>query len=171
MLDRLSTKIPSSSRQRGAGLIEVLIAVVITALILTAVAISLSYSVRNTAEARYRELATDRAQEVIEYVRKYRVIDGWVGFKAQLDRSPHTFCLNENIEEYEVDYDVTSEWLPEPTADCPVAPDTDARTSLARVLSVENVSDDILTVNVEVSWLSSNGETRELSFQQQFANY
>lgn len=57
------------SFQRGSTIIELLIAVMVVGLIVTAVANAVTYSIKNTGESRYRQVATTLGQQVIEHFR------------------------------------------------------------------------------------------------------
>lgn len=68
--------------QRGNTLIELLLATVIVGVVLTGVAISLTYSIQREALNRYREGATGLAQEVSEYLLLLRAQNNWQAFYA-----------------------------------------------------------------------------------------
>lgn len=78
--------------QRGQSLVEILIATAVVAMVLTGVAAGIVFSVRNTAEARYRAVAGTLAQESIEVFRRERDRHGWRYFQSQL-ASPE-YCFN-----------------------------------------------------------------------------
>jgi len=69
-------------KQRGNTLIELLLATVIVGVVLTGVAISLTYSIQREALNRYREGATGLAQEVSEYLLLLRAQNNWQAFYA-----------------------------------------------------------------------------------------
>jgi len=54
---------------RGSTLIELIIAVMVVGLILTAVANAVTHSIKNEGEARYKQVASALGQEVIENIR------------------------------------------------------------------------------------------------------
>lgn len=69
ILKKLSDFLPKNNLklQRGSTIIELLIAVMVVGLIITAVANAVTYSIKNTGESRYRQVATTLGQEVIEH--------------------------------------------------------------------------------------------------------
>jgi type II secretory pathway pseudopilin PulG len=78
---------PRHSSQRGSTIIELLIATLIVGTVATAVAIGLTYSVKHTAEARSREVATNLTQDVLEVFQKSRNSMGWPTFYSTLTTS------------------------------------------------------------------------------------
>lgn len=170
-------KVKRAISQRGLGLIEVLIAVMSTALMLTAVAILLSMSVANSAEARYRELATDRSQEVIEHLRRYRIIEGWDVFWNYLDSTGEPdmagndmFCLtDENFDPPGM------EWMPDwPVTGCEYQQDTYSKANIKRILTVSidrtNNPPTALTATVETFWKVGTQE-KSVKLEQRFTMY
>lgn len=136
---RLKSIIKSSS---GMGIIEVLIAVTITATILTGIAILMSMSVRNAAEAAYRDEATDRSQEVMEYLQKHRVIEGWNDFYANM--SDFDSCLYEGA---------LDSFPPEQTSVCQFEFDEQMKAYFQKKLTMTGSEDsNSLTASVTVSW-------------------
>ena len=79
-------------KQRGNTLIELLLATVIVGVMLTGVAISLTYSIQREALSRYREGATDLAAEISEYFLLRRAQQNWRGFYDNLSNS--SYCYN-----------------------------------------------------------------------------
>lgn len=79
--------------QSGQTIIEVLIASVVVAMVLTAVAAALTVSVRNTAQSRSQEVARARAQGGLEVFRRERTALGWQAFRNALV-SGATYCIN-----------------------------------------------------------------------------
>ncbi|PIR61770.1 MAG: hypothetical protein COU66_02035 [Candidatus Pacebacteria bacterium CG10_big_fil_rev_8_21_14_0_10_44_11] len=67
----------------GSTLIEVLIAIVVVGLVVTGVMLSISYSVRNSAESRYREVASQLAQDGMEVVILERQSEAWSKFSLR----------------------------------------------------------------------------------------
>lgn len=86
-------KLPKWLRsQTGSGIIEVIIATLVVSLVLTAVAATLTVSVKNTAQSRYQEVARSRAQAGLEVFRRERNTLGWQSFRSALGTG--TYCLN-----------------------------------------------------------------------------
>lgn len=80
-------------KPNGQSIIEVLIATGVVGAILTAVAATLTFSVKNSAENKYRSVATTKAQEAIEVFRRERAFLGWETFIDALG-SGGVYCLN-----------------------------------------------------------------------------
>jgi Tfp pilus assembly protein PilV len=68
--------------QSGNTVIEVLVATVVVGLILTALAVNMSSSIQNSAEAQYRETGTSLAQDVMEVFRKDKNTQSWATFTS-----------------------------------------------------------------------------------------
>jgi Tfp pilus assembly protein PilV len=81
----------------GSTLIEVLIAIVLIGFVVTGVMLSLTYSVKNSAEARYREVASQLAQDGMEIVKLRREVDDWSDFYAFSSLAGITYCLDQNV--------------------------------------------------------------------------
>jgi prepilin-type N-terminal cleavage/methylation domain-containing protein len=87
--------IATALNQAGQSLIEVLIAVAIVGVILTTIAGGMTYSIKNTAESRYRSLATTLAQDAVEVFRRERSLLGWESFYEIFTGAPsETYCFN-----------------------------------------------------------------------------
>lgn len=78
--------------QLGSTLVEILIATAIIGATLTAIAAALSYSVKTNAESKYRELATQQAQKLLEVFRREKALLGWDEFYLQLNSG--VYCFN-----------------------------------------------------------------------------
>lgn len=78
--------------QRGQTIIEVLVAAVIVSTVLTAIAVGLTFSVKTTADSRYRAYATKYAQETLEVFRRERANLGWESFVAAVVSG--VYCYN-----------------------------------------------------------------------------
>lgn len=76
----------------GQTLVEIIIATGVVVVVMVAIASGLSYSVKNTAESRYKALATALGQEVIEVYRRERETLGWERFYTAAPSG--TYCLN-----------------------------------------------------------------------------
>jgi type II secretory pathway pseudopilin PulG len=64
----------------GFGIVEILVAVAVIGIILTAVAAGLAMSLKTTAELKFRDVALAKGQQVIEVFRRERGINGWPTF-------------------------------------------------------------------------------------------
>lgn len=79
----------------GFTLVEVLVAVVIVGLVLTAIAAAISFSVKNSSQADYRQVATRYAQDAIDIIRQKRATDGWSAFTSFMTTG-NDYCVAEN---------------------------------------------------------------------------
>lgn len=78
--------------QRGSTIIELLIAVMVVGLVVTAVANAVTFSIKNTGESRYRQVATVLGQQVIEFVRSERNRKGLLNLKNTLVSGTYCFA-------------------------------------------------------------------------------
>lgn len=86
-------------QQKGFGIVEVLIAIAVIGTILTAVAAGLSMSLKTSAELKFRGVALNKAQELIEAVRRERAILGWNAFFNLFESGTsgvYTYCMNDD---------------------------------------------------------------------------
>lgn len=65
----------------GQTIIEVLIAIMVVAMVMVTIAASLTLSVKNVAESKYRSLATSWGQEAMEVYRREKNVLGWQAFR------------------------------------------------------------------------------------------
>lgn len=77
--------------QRGSTIIELIFAVMIVGLIITAVANAVTHSIKNTGEARYKQVATTLGQEVMEYIRQEKNRVGIINLDATLPGGDYCF--------------------------------------------------------------------------------
>lgn len=82
------------ARNRGSSLIELLISVVIVGSLVTATAIGMTYTLKNSAETRYRDASSALAQDGIELFRKEREVRGWDSFFGMFNDGISYRCLN-----------------------------------------------------------------------------
>ncbi len=148
---------------RGSTIIELLIAVMVVGLIVTAVANAVTFSIKNTGESRYRQVATILGQQVIEFVRgernrkgllnlKNTLVSGTYCFKtipANLDTTPTPGQCGENLSDY-----------------IPMA-----GTNFLRevTVSVGGAPEYSMLVTTTVSWIDGT-ETRQVELIQEFEN-
>ncbi len=78
----------------GNTVIEILIATVIVAVVLTALAASMTKSIHNSAEAEYRQIAARMGQDVMEIFRQDKNIYPWDEFKAAVSEGYNCVPLN-----------------------------------------------------------------------------
>lgn len=91
----MSQKLSTNISRRGSTLIEVLVAILIMAIVLTGLSAALTYSLKNSAQADYRQIATRQAQDVIEILRKERSEMGWTDFEAAFVDAT-SYCVGTN---------------------------------------------------------------------------
>lgn len=140
----------------GGSIIEILVALAVVGLVLTAITFSLSFSVKNSAQAEYRQIATRYAQEYIEILRLERSRLGWSDFSRDLDgANNHCFASNQNP-------DLTA--LATGT-NCDVA-HANPPITFNRTFAGELV-DDEANVTVTVTW-DDGGQPRSVTVQQRF---
>jgi len=146
--------------QKGSSLIEILVAVMVMATVLTAVVAGLTISIKTTAESKYRSLAIKKNQEAVEVFRREHTLLGWDAFKATLGAGG-SICLA-TLPEPPTQFSITGE--------CDVE-DSDDVLSLANIdyireaLVDTTTSPAIVTVTVNTSW--QNGE-RDVEVTQEF---
>lgn len=78
--------------KKGSTIIELLISLVIVGLVVTAVAASATYSIKNTGEAKYRQFAANLAQQVVESARVEKNDIGFPNFKNLVGTG--SFCFD-----------------------------------------------------------------------------
>ena len=148
---------------RGSTIIELLIAVMVVGLIVTVVANAVTFSIKNTGESRYRQVATILGQQVIEFVRgernrkgllnlKNTLVSGTYCFKTiptNLDTTPTQGICDEDIDDY-----------------IPMA-----GTNFLRevTVSVGGAPEYSMLVTTTVSWTDGT-ETRQVELIQEFEN-
>ena len=89
----MSKKIKKWQNKQGAfTFIEVLAAVSIVALVMTALGSMMALSVRVAEANEMEQLAQMKAQQSIEFFRRERLVRGWNIFYLSLDNQ--TYCLN-----------------------------------------------------------------------------
>lgn len=79
--------------QRGSSIIELLIATMIVGSLVTAMAVGMTYTIKNSSEVRYRDASSVLAQDGIEYFRKERDVRGWDVFFNKIENGK-TMCIN-----------------------------------------------------------------------------
>jgi type II secretory pathway pseudopilin PulG len=79
--------------QQGSGLIEIIVATGVMALVLTAIIAGLTLSLRTSSETEYRSQSVKRAQEAMEVFRRERTIRGWEAFVDSV-KVDSTYCMS-----------------------------------------------------------------------------
>jgi len=150
------------NRQSASTLVEVLVAVSIIALVLTAVSAMISMSVKLSDNNEKNQLALQKAQEALEFFRKERAINSWYGFSTPFNNNAH-YCISSLPEE-----------VASISAKLGVCADDDvleaARYKFKREVVIEFDSTDSLSVQIDVQWSDGN-KAKNLLLQQNFENY
>ncbi len=81
-----------AEQQTGFSLIEMLVATMVVAMSLTAISAVLTYSIKLSDQSLYREVATAKAQEGMDFFKRERVILGWSDF---YDIVSGSYCLDQ----------------------------------------------------------------------------
>jgi len=128
----------------------------IVGLIVTAIAVAGTYSVKNTGEARFKQVATNLAQEVIEKSRTEKDRLGFLNFNNAVGEK--TYCFNSIPNDYNV--------LPNPGS-CVIG---DVVTVAGADFTREVIFSfkDVLTTEIEVNvYWSDADNTRSVQLIQQ----
>ncbi|MCA9372529.1 prepilin-type N-terminal cleavage/methylation domain-containing protein [Candidatus Woesebacteria bacterium] len=128
--------------QHGNTLIELLIATFIVGMVLTGVAISLTYSIQREAISRYREGATSMAQEISEYFLLERAQQGWRSFADGYSNG--TYCYDASVPE------VTPQTTYPSVQPCAVA--TTTGMDFSPSIEITKVSPSQLHADITISW-------------------
>lgn len=147
--------------QQGSTLIELLIATMIVGTVVTAVAAGVSNSVKNNAEARYRDIATVLAQKGIEVLRAERGKVGWVTFHDSVPVG--TYCMDANSSA------VASLRVYDPDT-CVI---TESNLDFNRFISLSKTtgSDSEVTAVITVQWERKPGVMSQVTVTQTFKDY
>jgi len=111
-------KSQSLHKQAGFSMIEVLMALVVVGLVLTAVAGMITNSVKARADARYRQIANEIAQDVIEKCRYEQATRTWEDFVAGV--GSECIGISSVISKIGIDYTVNTDFFPGTTP--PIVP-------------------------------------------------
>ncbi len=143
---------------RGNTIIEVLIATLVIGTVMTAIAIGMTYSIKNTSEAQYREVATTLASEPIEVLRYLRASTNWSAFSASLSQG--TFYINETV--FTDTTDLTASITPVTLNNMQY---------FRKVIITKNPADpNKITVQSVVEWSRNGTITSDVTLEQNFFN-
>lgn len=146
----------------GSSLIELIISVMVVGLVVTAVAAASSYSIKNTGEARYKQVATTLGQEVIELMRSEKHRLGYINFDNAFSSSDYCF-----ISPVITDFGDDNATLNSISGDCDVNETiVIAGGTFTRQAAVTHPS-EITRVVVTVSW-DDGDDTRSVELIQEF---
>ena len=146
----------------GSSLVEVLVAVTIVALALTAVISAFVTSARNQrASAQYQE-ATKYAQEGLEWMRKYRDYWGWKNFHddfaTKTSDAGFVICLSQlpSIEGGKTSLVQSPPAVFSPSMGQTCATKITGTTLFTRSLELKTFEDDEIKGEVLVQWIDNN---------------
>jgi len=149
----------------GSTIIELLISLMIAGLIVTAVAVAGTYSIKNTGEARFKQAATVLAQEVIEKSRAEKTRLGFVSFGNAV--GTNIYCFDEVPEFFDPDAGPTGSPPMPSEGICGTGNVVNiAGSDFIREVSF-TVSATVIEVDVNVSW-DDSGNTRSVQLVQEF---
>ncbi len=155
---------------RGNTIIEVLIATLVIGTVMTAIAIGMTYSIKNTSEAQYREVGTSLASEPIEVLRHLRASFNWYAFSAALgaETNPVTKVGDRYIHTATVATDPASAGIVDLESSSATV-DVNGM-QFTRMLRITVVSDDQITVQSVVTWSRNGTIESDVTLEQSFFN-
>lgn len=148
---------------RGSTIIELLIAVMVVGLIVTAVANAATFSIKNTGESRYRQVATILGQQVIEFIRSERNRKGLLNLKNILVSGSYCFSTIPDTLDITPDQGACTQ----SAEDSIQMAGTDFQRNV--VVSVGAAPEYSLLVTTTVSWLDGS-QTKQIELVQEFEN-
>ncbi|NCN87732.1 MAG: hypothetical protein COZ34_04575 [Candidatus Pacebacteria bacterium CG_4_10_14_3_um_filter_34_15] len=155
--------------QNGSTIIELLISLMVVGLVVTAVAVASTYSIKNTGEARFRQAASTLAQEVVEKSRSEKTRLGFVSFNSAVGSNTYCFdTIPAAFDNSDPDDDYS---MPAPGACSTGETISLAGSEFTREVVFDTSATSII-VEVNVSW-SDSGNIRNIQIIQEFypANY
>jgi prepilin-type N-terminal cleavage/methylation domain-containing protein len=154
--------VSNTNKQAGSTLIEILVAISVISLVLTAVGSMISMSIKLSDSNEQKQLALQKAQETLEFFRKERSINSWSSFSTPLE-DEGTYCLSslpENIASM--------------SANLGVCGDEDlfeaAKYKFKREAMINFNDENSLKVEINLSW-QDGSKAKDLSIEQGFENY
>lgn len=154
--------------QPGSTIIEVLIALVLVGTVLTAVAVTLSRSVSNSASARYREIATTMAQDMVEVFHYERAKRSWNGstdgFHSVVANN-RTYCANDLADDSIADFQGSP-----CTGNGVQVSGVGFRREMRAVQTTIN-SNEAVELTVTISWDAGNTGRQEVEVKQVFQDW
>lgn len=141
----------------GQTIIEIIIATAVVAIVMTALMMGLTYSIKNSSQARYKSLANQLAEEGMEFFRQQRALIGWEEFNATL--AANDYCVEEDVPETLSGLSTASE--------CEGI--TSVGTSFERRALVTKPGDKV-RVELTVSWVDGV-DTRQVELTQEFGDW
>lgn len=160
-------------KSRGNTIIEVMIAMLIIGTVMTALAITMTYSVKNTSEAQYRDIATTLASEPIEVLRYIRSTSNWQTFYNEMPAG--TRCISNAV--YSVgDVGTIANSFVNPilSGDCAAVSVQSGSASInfSRKVTITktNTNTNEISVISEVTWSRNDAKKSDVTLEQVFHN-
>jgi type II secretory pathway pseudopilin PulG len=122
--------------EQGQTLLEIVVAVGVIALVLTALVTAVTASLRFSQSGRFRSQAVKYAQEGIELTRKLRDTRPWTEFTTYSGAGTATWCLSES-----------GEWTTSDGSGCPLTPTSNFWRTITLTLN-----GSVMDVVSSVSW-------------------
>lgn len=147
--------------QRGSTLVEVLVAIGVLSVVLTALMAMMGMSVRLSERNEKRQLALQKANETIEFFKKERLLNSWPIFSDSL--SENNYCFPGLPDEISL--------LPDYAGSCQATETLEvAQYKFTRQLSVSHLDASTISMQVSLNWYEL-GEVKSLSLEQEFKEY
>lgn len=151
----------NTNKQKGSTLVEILIAVTIISLVLTAVSAMIMMSIKLANSNEQKQLALQKAQEAMEFFRKERAINSWHSFSAPIENG--RYCVSS---------------LPESIASVSARPGTcgdddwleAAKYQFKREADIEFTTENSVKIEIDVLWQDGN-KNKNLAIEQNFENF
>ncbi|MEX0896398.1 MAG: hypothetical protein WDZ94_05725 [Patescibacteria group bacterium] len=154
----------------GSTIIEILVAIAVVGVVLTALTYSLSFSVKNSAQAEYRQIASRYAQNSIEMLRAERADRGWSDFKDAFppDNTNDYYCLRsaDDLTDHEL-YGSTLDLTATTCNQTHNQPKADFQRLFRTVEQSDEPGNEFIAVEVVVTW-RDGAEVRSTSIEQVF---
>ena len=152
---------------QGSTLIEVLIATVVVGLIVTAIASTLTQSLKNNSEAQYRQVATRLAQDGLELFAQYKATSTWGVFSGtpSITSAGKKHCLDQTTVAALAS---AQEKLTGEACSTVAVPGVNTNFQRSFIKSAAGASG--VKIQVKVSWTDGTA-TRDVDLQQTFYNY
>lgn len=150
------------NKRQGSTILEVLIATLVVGTVLTAVAASLTNSIKNSSEAEYRKIATRLAQEGLEIVRKEKYIKTWTSFKNDTSHIPAIDSAWQCMDTESLAYTLPKVNI----TTCPPITLSNPPTSFYRGIQLSILGEGV-KVRVRVGW-KDGSNTRDVVLEQTF---
>lgn len=139
-------------QEPGQSIIEVIFATVVVALVLVAVLSTILASLQNSRMSLEQTRATNYGEEVLEWVRQHRSLEGWSTLASNVPNVNDSadYCLTS----------LPSDWsdLGSYSGECERT-DVILDTPFRRQLTLNRISANEVETNVEITWPGKNGDT------------